>query len=401
MVAVPDSTKDSFSLAMEANHPSQNGQSSFVPAPIPRNEPERIVALRSFSILDSAEEDIYNSITQAAADVCQTPMASLTFIDTHRQWFKSRVGLSARETPRDVSFCGHAINGPDMFVVEDALQDSRFCSNPFVLGDPNLRFYAGMPLMTQSGLSLGTLCVLDTKPRHLSDTQLNALTVLAHSAMRVLQLRKNVGVAVFAKAVDMASDGVTISGVSDRGMTIMYANESFSRLTGFSYFDAVNQQPTFPVASDCPDVAAAVSDATNNAQMRTIECEFRRKDGAARWARVSFVPYVDDQGTLAYLVTVHHDITVVREAETQSQQLYAMRTTMATISHVVNNFLNSAQLYSIHVDSKTPVDPTIQKAFASALENTRSQLTAINRMSTFRERPTPFGFSLLDTDEKP
>ena len=131
----------------------------------------------------------------------------------------------------------------------------------------------------------------------------------------------------------------------------------------------------------------------------TVESQCRRKDGATRWARVTFVPYVDAKGRLVYLVAVHRDITDIREAETQSQQLYAMKTTMATIAHVVNNFLNSAALYSSMVDAKVQVDPVMQRAFASALEDTRSKLTAINRMSSFKDRRTPFGFSLLDGDE--
>lgn len=109
----------------------QGAQETYVPAPTPANEKERIAALHALDILDSAEEDIYNAITQAAADACQTSMASLTFVDSARQWFKARVGLTARETARDVSFCGHAIAGHELFVVENALEDARFRHNPF------------------------------------------------------------------------------------------------------------------------------------------------------------------------------------------------------------------------------------------------------------------------------
>ncbi|MFL6416602.1 MAG: GAF domain-containing protein [Bryobacteraceae bacterium] len=374
-------------------------QGSFVPAPIPENEAERVAALRALDVLDSAEEEIYNTIVKAAAEICETSMASLTFVDSDRQWFKSKVGLEASATSRDVSFCGHAILGSELFVVEDALKDARFRGNPLVQGAPNIRFYAGMPLLTESGLALGTLCVIDKTPRSLSPQQRAALGVLANSVMRVLKLRQDIRVAVFARAVDMASDGVTISSAAAGELTIMYANESFLELTGYAYVEVVNRPAVFPVETICQQATDAVLYAETKGKTSTVECQFRRKDGATRWARVTFVPYVDAKGRLVYLVAVHRDITAVREAEMQTQQLYAMRTTMATIAHVVNNFLNSAALYSSMVDTKVQIDPVMQQAFTCALEDTRSKLTAINRMSSFKDRPTPFGFSLLDVED--
>ncbi len=375
------------------------GESSFQRAPIPENEAERIAALRALDVLDSAEEDIYDTIVKAAAEICQTSMASLTFVDSNRQWFKSRIGLNATETSRDISFCGHAILGSELFIVEDSLLDARFRGNPLVQGSPNVRFYAGMPLLTDTGLALGTLCVIDSIPRSLNVQQKAALGVLANSVMRVLKLRQDVKVAVFARAVDMASDGITIASAAAGELTIMYANESFLQLTGYAYVEVMNRPALFPLESTCKEAVDAVLYAEMKGKATTVESQFRRKDGATRWGRVTFVPYVDAKGRLVYLVAVHRDITDVREAETQSQQLYAMKTTMATIAHVVNNFLNSAALYSSMVDAKAQVDPVMQRAFASALEDTRSKLTAINRMSSFKHRPTPFGFSLLDVDE--
>jgi len=378
----------------------QHRGGSFQRAPIPENEAERIAALRALDVLDSAEEDIYKTIVKAAAEICETSMASLTFVDSNRQWFKSKIGLNATETSRDVSFCGHAILGSELFVVEDALLDPRFRGNPLVQESPNLRFYAGMPLLTDTGLALGTLCVLDSMPRTLNVQQRAALGVLANSVMRVLKLRQDVRVAVFARAVDMASDGVTISNAAGGELTIMYANESFLQLTGYVYVEVMNRPALFPLESTCEQAVDAVLYADTKGRTTTVECPFRRKDGVTRWARVTFVPYVDSKGKLVYIVAVHRDITAMREAETQSQQLYAMRTTMATIAHVVNNFLNSAALYSSMVDAKVEIDPVMQRVFADALEDTRSKLTAINRMSSFKDRPTPFGFSLLDVDDK-
>lgn len=240
---------------------------------------------------------------------------------------------------------------------------------------------------------------MDANPRQLTETQSEALRTLAQSAIRVLQLRRANGVAVFAKAVDMTSDGVTIAGNSPNRMTIMYANESFLRMTGRSYVEAIDQPPTFPFDYSRTELNAALEDASASAQMRTVDCQLERPDGEKLWFRVSFVPYVDEAGKLVYLVTVHRDVTAIREAEAQTQQLYAMRTTLATIQHVANNFMHSASLYSNYMSSYQTADPAIQQSFDKALEQTRSQLRAMARMPAFKDRATPFGFSMLDVEE--
>lgn len=223
-----------------------------------------------------------------------TPMASLTFVDTNRQWFKSKLGLTGRETSRDISFCAHAINGEKLFVVEDAQKDDRFRSYSNVTGDPGLRFYAGMPLISTGGHALGTLCVLDTVPRKLTEVQSRTLRILAESALRVLDLRRNSGVALFANAVDMTS--------------------------------------------------------------------------------------------------------VAKKVKRQAQQLHAMQTTLATVDHVMRNFMNAAQLYSTHVSSGKSIDGRMQEAFQSALDRTRKDLSSLRQLSMFKDRPTPFGVTLLDTE---
>jgi PAS domain S-box-containing protein len=368
--------------------------------PIPPNEAQRVAALRAYDILDTAEEDIFNAITRAAADVCATPMAALTFIDTGRQWIKSRFGLTIRETSREMAFCAHAINGQQLFLIEDTHKDVRFREHPGVVGDPKLRFYAGMPLVASGGLSLGTLCVLDTVSRNLTPEQADKLRVLAESAMRVLNLRRSLGVTVFAKAVDLTSDGVTIAGATPEGTSILYANESFLHLTGYEYQEVLNQPCTFPVPRTCAEAQQAFEHASARGQMTTVECRFETKHGESLWDRVSFVPYVDDQCRLLYVVAVHRDITAQKEAEAQTQQLHAMRTTLATVDHVVKNFMNSAHFYALHVASGRKVEEPMQKAFEAALENARRQLAAIHRMPAFKDRATPFGLSLLDTDQE-
>jgi GAF domain-containing protein len=160
------------------------------PAALPDNEDERLRALRMRRILDTGSEQAFDDLTRLAAAICDTPISLITLVDESRQWFKSRVGLSAFETSRDVAFCAHAILQDDVMVVEDATLDPRFASNPLVLSDPSIRFYAGAPLSVADGLSLGTLCVIDRKPRTLSEHQLNALTVLRQAVVTQLELRR-------------------------------------------------------------------------------------------------------------------------------------------------------------------------------------------------------------------
>src|SRR3954454_4282509 len=142
------------------------------------DEAARLEALRRYQILDTEPERSFDDLTLLASHICGTPMALITLIDADRQWFKSRVGIPIHETARAISFCTHAIQHRDLFIVPDARHDDRFSGNPFVVGAPEIRFYAGAPLVTPDGHALGTLCVLDRVVRTLSREQLEALTAL-------------------------------------------------------------------------------------------------------------------------------------------------------------------------------------------------------------------------------
>jgi anti-sigma regulatory factor (Ser/Thr protein kinase) len=158
---------------------------------MPANEASRLAALRSYRILDTDPEPAFDDLALLASHVCGTPIALITLIDEDRQWFKSRVGVSATETSRSISFCTHAIQQRDLFVVPDTRGDARFRENPLVVGEPHIRFYAGAPLVTPEGHALGTLCVLDSVPRTLSDDQKRALETLKQQAEAQLELRRN------------------------------------------------------------------------------------------------------------------------------------------------------------------------------------------------------------------
>ena len=161
-------------------------------APLPPDERARVGALRQFKILDTEPEPVYEEIARLAAYVCQTPTALVTFVDEDRQWFKARVGFGPRETPRDVSFCAHAILQPGPLVVTDALDDERFHDNPLVLEAPYIRFYAGFPLTSDEGHRVGTLCVLDTSKRILFPDQEAALGRLRNVLAALLNARRTV-----------------------------------------------------------------------------------------------------------------------------------------------------------------------------------------------------------------
>ena len=149
------------------------------PASLPADEEQRVQALVNTGLLDSAEEKRFERLTKLAQQVLHVPVALVSLVDSHRQWFKSRQGLEVHETSRDVSFCAHAILGKEILEIEDARADPRFADNPLVIGPPHIRFYAGAPLSTQEGYRIGTLCVVGDKPRRLSSEERSILRSLA------------------------------------------------------------------------------------------------------------------------------------------------------------------------------------------------------------------------------
>jgi signal transduction histidine kinase len=198
-----------------------------------KKEDERIKLLESYSILDTLPEIDYDNLTAIAAEICGTPISLISFVDKERQWFKSRHGIDVSETSRDYSFCAYAINDPNnVFIIEDSRKDIRFYDNPIVSGDPNVIFYAGVPLINEDGLPLGTLCVIDHKPKILTQNQIRSLKALSDQTMKLLDLRlksmklekalvklekKNQELERFANiaAHDLKSPLVNVSGLAD------------------------------------------------------------------------------------------------------------------------------------------------------------------------------------------
>src|ERR1700752_205768 len=158
---------------------------------MPANEEGRVAALQKYAILDSEPEQAFDDLTLLASYICRTPIALISLIDESRQWFKSRGGVTISETPRDIAFCSTAILSSEVMIVPDTLIDDRFRNHPLVVSEPNIRFYAGAPLITEEGFALGTLCVVDRIPREFSPEQREALKALSRMVLAQLEFRRN------------------------------------------------------------------------------------------------------------------------------------------------------------------------------------------------------------------
>jgi len=160
------------------------------PKPI-ENEAARVAALHKYAILDTEPEQAFDDLVLLASFICKTPIALISLVDEDRQWFKSKVGVSISETPREIAFCATAIQQPDVFFVPDTLNDERFRNNPLVVSEPNVRFYAGAPLIDEEGHALGTICVIDRIPREFGHDQQAALKALSRLVLAQLEFRRN------------------------------------------------------------------------------------------------------------------------------------------------------------------------------------------------------------------
>jgi GAF domain-containing protein len=216
-------------------------------APIPHDEERRLEALWSLRILDTQSEPAWDRVTRLVSMILGVPIALVSLVDKERQWFKSRVGLEAQETPRDVSFCAHAICDMNPLVVEDATKDERFRENPLVRSDPYIRFYAGVPIRTAAGLAVGTLCAIDRRPRKLDPEKLEILNELAEAISEQLRLKDALAAAdielrrshealkasetQYRSMFELASIGMALIGADGYWLS---ANGAFSRLVGFN-----------------------------------------------------------------------------------------------------------------------------------------------------------------------
>ncbi len=292
------------------------------PPATPPDEPKRLEALRALNILDTPPEPRYDRITRLAQRFFQVPIVLVSLVDADRQWFKSRQGLAAAETPRNISFCGHAILADDLLVVPDTLEDERFCDNPLVCGNPDIRFYAGAPLHDPAGLRLGTLCLIDRQPRKFSPEDRQTLRDLADGVEAELErsslLHRASRERSLAMVVQHTTLGVTVADALGR---VEWVNPGFERISGYTLAEVRGHKPgTLLQGPDTdPRTVAFMGQCRRDGRPFQVEVLNYHKDGHAYWSDLHVQPVRDDQGALTNFIAIKNDITERKRLEERAK----------------------------------------------------------------------------------
>lgn len=314
--------------------------------PLPPDEDQRLAALRSLKILDTPPEERFDRITRIATRLFDVPIALVSLIDANRQWFKSCQGLTVSETPRAISFCGHAILGDDVFVVPDARLDPRFSDNPLVTDQPYIRFYAGCPLTGPNGSKLGTLCLVDRRPRQMSALDLKAMKDLAIWAQnelnavelnRAFTISENLLKMIFETTPEciklVAADGSLLN-MNPAGLAMIEA-DSLNQVVGRSVYPLV-------VPENRPAFKKLTEDVFRGKSGR-LEYEIVGLKGTRRWLETQVVPFRNGQGGITAVLGVTRDITDRRQSEQTIHRMvfYDALTNLPNRNMVYDRLLNA------------------------------------------------------------
>ncbi|MFC7420056.1 PAS domain S-box protein [Iodobacter arcticus] len=305
--------------------------------PIPPDETERLHLLHALELLDTEAEPAFDLITRLVSQILHVPIALVSLVDENRQWFKSRVGLDATETPREFAFCAHSIMNSGPMLVQDATQDERFADNPLVTGQPNIRFYAGMPIRSAGGLALGTLCAIDSKPRVLTPDEVGILIALADLINKEVQMRETVLLtrsqmnysqkkiqaieARFRTVFERAGVGIALVAPDGGWISV---NEALCQIVGYSRAELLQltfQGITYPddLEGDLSLLQQLVADKIDRYQ---LEKRYICKNGNPVWVQLVVTKHMGQTGELDYFVSIIKDIQARKEAE---ESLAALR----------------------------------------------------------------------------
>jgi PAS domain S-box-containing protein len=296
------------------------------PTPLP--EHERLETLRKYNILDTPPDRTLDEITFLASQICETPIALISLIDENRQWFKSKVGLDAMFSARRQSFCDHALNQHGaLFVVPDAAKDDRFSSNPMVLGEPGIRFYAGAPLVAPNNATLGTLCVIDRAPRELIPAQQRSLQALARQVVSHLESQYHLRILkhtekTLQSAFDRAAIGMALVSLEGRWLKV---NDSLTQLLGYEpeeLYEKTFQELTHPddLEADLDQVKDLIEGKISGYRMKK---RYFHKQGNVVWAELSVSLVKNEDGQPLYFSSQVQDITELKEALATQENLAA------------------------------------------------------------------------------
>ena len=295
-------------------------------APLPENEAERLANLYSYGLLDTPMDPVFDDIASLAGKICGVPYALITLVDADRQWFKAAYGWKhGRETARDISFCGHAILQDDVFQVPDATSDIRFSDNPLVTGELSIRLYAGVPLLSEEGHKLGTLCVLSDKPAQLQQWQIDSMRQLSHVVSSLIRAHKhNIRIRLMAKVLDQIPDEIMLADA--QSMHCLYANAAMKRSAARMGKDAYQVSLAEMVSSVPGSASADLLNSVRSGRIGRAVIEQERTGQMAghdqdelieiRLQRLRF-------GKLDTIIAVGHDISERKEAEKVKASLQA------------------------------------------------------------------------------
>lgn len=308
--------------------------------PFPEDEPERLEALRGLDILDTPLEARFDRVTRLAQQLFQVPIALVSLVDADRQWFKSQQGLGATETPRDISFCGHAILGDAIFVVPNALEDGRFADNPLVCGVPDIRFYAGAPLHSSSGHRVGTLCIIDRRPRSFSGEELRGLRDLADCVEAELEHTHLLERAARERSLAMVAEHTTLGvSIADAQGLLEWVNPGFERITGYSRREVLGRAPGSLLQGPGTDgkTALFMDSCIQEGVPFQVEVLHYRKDGQPYWSDLTVQPVRNDEGKLTNFITIKNDITGRKRMEARINE--AEQQLRAVVENVVDGII--------------------------------------------------------------